>query len=67
MSGVNKLYTYIWIGNTPTKLFAVEWKLRAWLCAVGWREFCPFGHEGSCPLLSIKVSTAVTAAAYIQA
>ncbi len=29
--------------------------------------FCPFGHEGSCQLLSVRVSTAVTTAAYIQA
>jgi hypothetical protein len=28
--------------------------------------FCPFGHEGSCQLLSIRVSTAATIAAYIE-
>jgi hypothetical protein len=42
------------------KLCTVEWKLGAWLWAVGWCGFCPLGHEGSCQLLSIRVSTAVT-------
>jgi hypothetical protein len=34
--------------------------LGTWLCAIGWWGFCPFGHEGSCQLFSIRVSTAVT-------
>jgi hypothetical protein len=38
----------------------------AWLSAVGWKEFCPFGLEESCQLLSIRLSTAVTMAAYIE-
>jgi hypothetical protein len=51
----------------PTeKILLLEWKQGAWLSAVSWQGFCPFGHEGSCQLLSIRVSTAVTVAAYIE-
>jgi hypothetical protein len=33
---------------------------------LGGKGFVLFGHEGSCQLLSIRVSTAVTTAAYTK-
>jgi hypothetical protein len=54
------------VGPQSRYYILLEWKLGAWLSPISWKGFCPFGHERSCQLPSIRLSIAVTTAAYIE-
>jgi hypothetical protein len=64
-TALNQVSSVLCLCHIVDIIITVEWELGAWLSAVSQQGYFPLGHEGSCQLLSIRVATAVTLAAYI--